>query len=102
MSSDDPISLWLDELRNGDDEAATRLWNHFCLRLYESARAKLQPQTRRVYDEQDAALSAFNSVCAGIVAGRFPALRDRQGLWGLLLVITSRKVADRHRYGGTE
>lgn len=98
MLTDDPISLWLEELREGDDEAAARLWNHFCLRLYETARRRLQPDTRRVYDEEDAALSAFHSVCAGIAAGRFPALADREGLWRLLLVITSRKVADRHRY----
>jgi hypothetical protein len=64
----------------------------------EAARKKLGPKTRRVYDEEDAALSAFQRVCAGIAAGRFPDLRDRGNLLNLLLTITVRKVADRHRY----
>jgi hypothetical protein len=48
MSSDDPISLWIDELRNAEESAAQKLWNHFVSRLYESARKKLMPETRRV------------------------------------------------------
>ncbi len=98
ISIEDPISLWLDELRAGDELAAAGIWNHFCLRLYETARHKIRSNSRRVYDEQDAAQSAFHSVCAGITAGRFPELHDREGLWRLLLVITSRKVMHRHRY----
>lgn len=98
MSSDDPVTLWIEELRNGDPVAAEKVWNHFVHRLYELGRKKLQPETRRVYDEEDAAQSAFHSVCAGIGAGRFPNLRDRQSLWGLLLIITARKAAHRQRY----
>ena len=96
--SDDPITVWIDQLREGDDSAARSLWNHFFLRLYELARHKLRNTTRRVYDEEDAAQSAFNSVCAGIMAGRFPDLQDRDSLWRLMLVITAQKVANRHRY----
>jgi len=98
MSSDDPVTLWIDELRLADAAAAEHLWNHFVSRLYQLGREKLQLQTRRVYDEEDAALSAFHSVCAGISAGRFPELRDRGNLWQLLVVITARKVAHRQRY----
>jgi len=68
------------------------------VRLYETARRKLRRDSRRVYDEEDAAISAFQSVCAGISAGRFPDLQDRDSLWGLLLVITCRKVIRRHRH----
>lgn len=98
MSNDDPITLWIDELRNADEAAARKLWDHFVSRLYETARKKLRPETRRVYDEEDAAQSAFHSVCAGIAAGRYPDLRDRNSLWHLLLVITARKVGHRHRH----
>ena len=59
MSSDDPATLWIDELRNADEAAARKLWNHFAGRLYEMGRKKLRPETRRVYDGEDAALSAF-------------------------------------------
>ena len=98
MLDDDPVTLWIDELRGGEEAAAGKLWNHFVGRLYESARSKLRPATRRVYDEEDAALSAFRSVCAGISAGRFPGLEDRRSLLRLMLAITARKVAHRHRY----
>ncbi len=98
MSSKDPVTLWIDELRNADELAAQNLWNHFVHRLYDSARHRLNPETRRVYDEEDAAQSAFRSFCAGIAAGRYPDLQDREGLWRLLLSITARKVAHRHRF----
>ena len=43
-------------------------------------------------DEEDAALSAFDSLCAGLARGQFPQLADRDDLWRLLVVITTRKV----------
>ena len=98
MPADTPITLWIEELRAADEDAATRLWNHFIGRLYESARHMIRSETRPVYDEEDAAISAFNSVCRGIAEGRFPDLGDRESLWKLLLVITSHKVSDRHRH----
>ena len=94
----DPITVWIDELRESDDAAAAKLWNHFMRRLYDVALAHLRPETRRVYDEEDAAQSAFKSFCAGISAGRFPDLKNRDGLWRLLLRITTMKVAERHRF----
>lgn len=98
MMSDEPITLWIEGLRQGDQSAARKVWQHFVGRLCTATRSKLRPETRRVYDEEDAAQSAFNSLCAGVAAGRFPDLYDRHSLWRLLLVIASRKVAHRHRY----
>ncbi len=98
MTNDDPITVWIDKLRRGDALAAENLWNHFFIRIYDLAKHKLKLSTRRVYDEEDAAQSAFNSVCAGIMAGRFPDLQDRDNLWRLLLTITARKVAHQHRH----
>jgi RNA polymerase sigma factor (sigma-70 family) len=95
---DDPVTVWIDELRQADGCAADNLWRHFVQRLYELARKRLNPDTRRVYDEEDAVQSAFHSVCSGIAAGRFPDLQDREGLWRLLLRVTARKVSQRHRF----
>ena len=62
------------------------------------ARSKMSPSTRRIYDEEDAAVSAFRSLCRGIEAQRFPDVGDRGNLWALLVVITSRKIANQFRY----
>ncbi len=40
----------------------------------------------------------FRSVCSGMADGRFPDLHDRESLWGLMLVITSQKISNRHRF----
>jgi DNA-directed RNA polymerase specialized sigma24 family protein len=58
------------------------------------ARARLRASGRRDAgsDEEDAALSAFDSLCAGLARGQFPQLADRDDLWRLLVVITTRKV----------
>jgi len=102
MSEDDPVTIWLEGLRKGDDSAARKMWSHFVSRLYEVTKNKIHPDTRRVYDEEDAAQSAFRSLCAGIAAGRYPDLNDRTDLWRLLLVISTRKVSHRHRYDKQE
>jgi DNA-directed RNA polymerase specialized sigma24 family protein len=49
-------------------------------------------------DEEDIALSAFHSLCSGLRDGRFPELQSRESLWRLLLVITTRKVADQFAF----
>lgn len=45
-----------------------------------------------VYDEEDAAISALNSLFRGIRDNRFPDLHSRDNLWRLLLLITHRKL----------
>lgn len=96
--SNEPVSLWIEQLAAADHDAASRLWAHFCQRLMVFARSRMSPSTRRIYDEEDAAVSAFRSLCRGIEAQRFPELGDRGNLWALLVVITSRKVANQFRY----
>ncbi len=71
-------------------------------RLVELARKHLRGTSRRVADEEDVALSAFDSFCRGAEGGRFPQLKDRDGLWALLVVITVRKAADLANYNRRE
>ncbi len=81
-------------LRAGDPAAAQLLWERYFDRLVRLARTRLRASGRptAAADEEDAVLSAFDSFCAGAVRGRFPQLADRDDLWRLLVVITSRKV----------
>ena len=95
---EDPISLWMQQLQTGNQQAAQKIWEHYVQKLQTFARKRLPSQMRRVYDEEDVALSAFHSLCEGMVGGRFPDLADRENLWRLLLTITSRKIAIRQRY----
>ena len=91
------VTGWIDQLANGNEQAAEELWRHISTRLHEFALQKLDLQTRRRYDEDDAAISAFHSLCRGLTAGRIQA-ENRDALWGLLAVITSRKISAQRRY----
>lgn len=91
---DDSISFWIEHLKQGNAAAAGRLWEAYCQRLSGFARARLGRFPRRVVDEEDVALSVFDSLCRGAARGTYPKLTDRDNLWSLLVVITSRKVCD--------
>ncbi len=96
------ITRWLGDLKDGDQAAAQPLWERYFSRLVLVARGKLRRMRRTTADEdeEDAALSAFNSFCAVAAQGRFPKLADRDELWRLLVVITARKaMAQAQRQG---
>jgi len=88
------ITRWLGGLKAGDPQAVQPLWERYYARLVRLARARLRLKRRAgaAEDEEDAALSAFHSFCAGAAHGRFPRLVDRDDLWKLLVVITARKA----------
>jgi DNA-directed RNA polymerase specialized sigma24 family protein len=90
------VTRWLGELRAGGREAAQPLWDRYFQRLVVLARARLRALHAATTDadEEDAALSAFDSFCAGVERGRFPQLSDRDNLWSLLVTITCRKALD--------
>jgi len=98
MSTDDhgSVTHWLGDLKAGDREAAQPLWDRYFQRLVVLARARLRAMHMGTADadEEDAALSAFDSFCAGVERGRFPQLSDRDNLWSLLVTITKRKTLD--------
>jgi DNA-directed RNA polymerase specialized sigma24 family protein len=94
MSSDGSITHWIGELKAGEQAAAEPLWQAYFRRLVRLARQKLNGASRRAADEEDVALSAFDSFCRGAEHGRFPQLGDRHDLWRLLVVITARKAID--------
>ena len=91
------VTCWIDQLSAGNGPATEQLWRHISTRLQEFALQRLDPQTRRRYDEDDAANSAFHSLCRGLAEGRLEA-ENRDALWGLLAVITSRKISAQQRY----
>jgi DNA-directed RNA polymerase specialized sigma24 family protein len=107
MLSKGSVTCWLDEAQAGNAEAAQPLWQRYFGQLVNLARGKLQGTPRGMADEEDVALSAFDSFFRGIEVGRFPQLCDRDNLWSLLVVITARKAgkvkrdASRQKRGGS-
>lgn len=92
MTEGGSISCWLDQLAEGDRLAGEKLWRRYFHRLVGLARSRLRDAPRRVADEEDVALSAFDSFCRGAEQGQFPDLADREDLWALLVTITARKA----------
>jgi DNA-directed RNA polymerase specialized sigma24 family protein len=93
MPSNGSVTKWLGRLQAGDPAAAQHLWERYFHRLVGLARTKLQGAPRRAADEEDVALSAFDSFCRGAERGHFPQLEDRDNLWRLLVTLTVRKAA---------
>jgi DNA-directed RNA polymerase specialized sigma24 family protein len=86
------VTRWLWPLQEGDPAAVQQLWQRYFLSLVELARNRLRRAPPRGADEEDVALSAFDSFCRNAEQGRFPQLHDRDDLWRLLAVITARKA----------
>ena len=95
---DDGPTQWIEQLAEGNQQAAQRIWERYREQLLRVARRKLQADGRRMADEEDAALSAFASFCRAAAEGRFSKLSDRDDLWKLLVTITSRKAVAQMRY----
>ena len=91
---DDSVTHWLGRLKAGDADAPGPLWRRYFPRLVALARARLAGAARAAADEEDVALSAFDSFCRDAAAGRLPRLDDRDDLWRVLLVITGQKAVD--------
>lgn len=94
VSSDGSVTHWIADIKAHDEDAARQLWQRYFDRLVRLARKKLVGFPRRVADEEDVVISAFDSFVRGAEEGRFPDLRDRNNLWSLLVVITARKAVD--------
>lgn len=75
-------------------------WDRYFHRLVGLARQRLRASPRRTTDEEDVALSDFDSFCRNAEAGRFPDLADRDGLWHILAAFTLRKAAHHLRDAG--
>jgi DNA-directed RNA polymerase specialized sigma24 family protein len=92
MSSGLSITRLIGMLKRGDRVASQQLWETYFGRLVGLARARLRNTALRVADEEDVALSAFDSFVRRAERGQFPRLDDRDDLWQLLYVLTVRKA----------
>ena len=92
MSARGSVTGWLHKLKEGDHAAAQALWERYFHRLVGLARRRLHGRPCRAADEEDVALSAFDSFCRAAGENRFARLLDRNDLWQLLVMLTARKA----------
>jgi DNA-directed RNA polymerase specialized sigma24 family protein len=100
MSLEGSVTRWIGLLQSGDPAAAQRLWERYFQSLVRLARRRLGQAARAAADEEDVALSAFDSFCRRAARGRFPQLQDRHDLWRLLVAFTARKAGHLLRQEG--
>lgn len=96
------VTVCLDRLKAGDPTAAKPLWDGYFVRLVRLARDRLRGTPRGAADEEDVALSAFDSFYRAATGGRFPDIGDRESLWRILFTITARKAASLARHEGRQ
>jgi len=99
---DGSITRCIELLRQGDPVAAQVIWDRYFPQLVRLARQQLTSASRGMADEEDVALSALNCFCRAAREGRYPDLADRDGLWRLLLRITTRRAWDLTRHEGRQ
>jgi DNA-directed RNA polymerase specialized sigma24 family protein len=101
VSSTGSVTHWIHQLQAGDQAAFQKLWEGYFRRLVGLARKRLQGAPRAAADEEDVALSAFDSFFRRAREGRFPRLADRHDLWQLLVLIAVRKASNLVKHEGT-
>jgi RNA polymerase sigma factor (sigma-70 family) len=94
VDDEEPVSLWIAQLKEGDESAARQLWNRFVSRLRRVARGRLPAQRAAIADDEDAALSALATVFRRAGEGEFPEVSDRHELLRLLVTVTRRKASN--------
>lgn len=94
--SEGSVTRWFRDLEQGCPEAAQQLWDRYSARLIELARRRLRNATR-VVDEEDIAITVFETIWRAASEGRFADLRNRDELWWLLVLVTKQKAFDQMR-----
>jgi RNA polymerase sigma-70 factor (ECF subfamily) len=97
MTQSDSFADLHARLRRGDDAAAAELYRRFAGRLIRVAQRSLDARTRRKVDPEDVLQSVFKSFFWRHGDGQYQ-LKDWNGLWGLLVLITLRKCGHKIRY----
>jgi RNA polymerase sigma-70 factor (ECF subfamily) len=97
MPPTDSFRGLVDQLRAGDDAAATEVFNRFARRILGLARQQLHATLRPKVDPEDVLQSVFRSFFHRQREGHF-AIENWDSLWGILMVMTLRKCRRRNQY----
>ena len=95
--SEHSVTLLVEKLKTGDEQAAQEVWSRFFHRIASLANRKLEHVSKRMADEEDVASKAMKSLLIGVKNGKFPKLYDRNDLWQILAMLVDRKARDQKR-----
>jgi len=98
MPTDGSVTVLVKLLAGGDAEAARPLWDRFFARMVRLARTRLCFEVVIHGEEEDVALSAFDHFCRGAAKNGFRQMENRDDLWKILHMLTSRKARDHFRH----
>jgi hypothetical protein len=91
------VTIWIYAVLVGDPDAARQLWQRYFESLVRLPWSKLRSTAKVAADEEDLALSAFDSFDDGMTRGRFPDLANRDDRWRLPVTIPARNAPDQNR-----
>jgi RNA polymerase sigma factor (sigma-70 family) len=97
------LSAWLRRVRTGDVEAIDQLCRRYLDRSIRQAKSRLKLSELRLIDEEQAAMSALQSLIGRVRGGSYGEVNDELQFWSLLASIINRKVIKYRRsvYGPT-
>ncbi len=98
--SDSPgsISIWIQRLQDGQDDAVDAIWHRYHQRLLRVASSLLPSSARQEADEEDIVSGTFHSFFRRVQQGSFTELEDRNELWHLLSRMARRKAINMIRH----
>lgn len=94
MSSGDTFANLVTRLEAGDDDASREVFERYTRQLVALARQRLDARLGAKVDAEDVVQSAYRSFFIRQREGKLE-IGSWQSLWGLLVLITLRKCADR-------
>lgn len=98
MTNDESAHL-ISRLKEGDEGAATEIFDRYVVRLIGLARSRLSSKLARKVDAEDVAQSVFRSFFGRASEGEYQ-LRRSGDLWRLLASITMHKVLRQAEFHG--
>jgi RNA polymerase sigma factor (sigma-70 family) len=98
MASSGSVTLWIEQLKAGEEAALAKLHKRYWPILVHLAQRRLRGAPCRASDQEDVAQAALWSFYRGLKAGRMPQLTNRNDLLALLTHLVACKAANQIKH----